>query len=143
MYATVSIGGTMPPSRFGTIPRFNTHALCRGTWVVEVQNWPIDSQGRISASYITRPTDQCHCLSMEAGKLHGRLESPNNTGTAHFADYAEYRPRKSGPGVLTRMALIGATHSRTTIAPMSSCKRLFRKSGDVCIPRAATIHGLH
>src|SRR5438034_2847121 len=125
MYAIVSIGGTMPPFRFGTILRFNTPCAmpqrmgsrkCRGGRSLH--------RVRISASYITRPTDQYQCSSMEAAKTSWASGIREQTrGRRILPTMPSYRPRKYGPGVLTRMGLIGATRSPTTTAPMSSCKQ--------------------
>ena len=45
-----------------------------------------------------------------------------NTGTVHFADYEDFRRRKSGPGESTPTGSIGARLSPTTTADMSKCR---------------------
>jgi len=50
----------------------------------EVQRWPIDSKGKDLSVISNQTTVQYHCSSWKPGKFHGRLASPNNTGTAHL-----------------------------------------------------------
>src|SRR5881392_1916612 len=125
MCGIVFIGGTMPLCRFGTILRSNTPcALPQHMGLLKCKGGRSIRKGRISASYTTRPTDQYHCSSMEAGKtswVSGILEQTPEL--CILPTMPNYLLRKFGPGVLTRMALIGARHSLTTIAPISSCKR--------------------
>src|SRR5580700_5392983 len=125
MYAAVSIGGTMRLFRFGTILRFNTQcASPQHMGSRKCKHGRSIHRGRISASYVTRPTDQSPCSPMEAGKTlwaSGILEQTPEL--CILPTMPSYPPRKFGPGVLTQLVLIGARHSPTTIAPMSSCKR--------------------
>src|SRR5437879_13045735 len=104
MYAIVSIGGTMPPSRFGTILRFNTPCVlpqrmdlrrCRGGQSIQ--------KARISASFVTRRMDQFHCLFMEAARtscVYGTLEQIQRP---HILLTTPTYPRtRSGPGNWTQ-----------------------------------------
>src|SRR5207249_1269461 len=120
IYAIVSIGGTMPPSRFGTILRFNTPCVlqqrmdlrrCRGGQSIQ--------KARISASFVTRRMDQFLCLFMEAARtswLYGTLEQIQ--GPHILLTTPSYPRKRSGPGVSTQKVLVGVKHSPTTTAPM-------------------------
>ena len=115
----------MPPSRPGTIPRFNTPCvLPRHTGLPKCRDGLSTRKARTSASFITRPTGRYHCSFMEAAKtswVSGIREQTR--GPRILPTMPSYPRRKFGPGVLTRRVLIGAKRSPTTTAPTSSCKR--------------------
>src|SRR5437773_7490233 len=95
MYAIVFIGGTMPPSRPGTIPRFNTMRFAAAHGFAEVQRWPVDSPGK-DLSVIHNQTDGPVSLFVHGSRENfmGVWHPRTNTGTAHFADYAELPAKK-------------------------------------------------
>src|SRR6266436_4119270 len=135
MYVIVSIGGTMPLSKFGTILRFNTPCVMQQRMGLrKCKTGRSIHRVRISASFITRPTDQCHCLSMGAAKtswrcgIHEQIQELRILPTM-----LSYPRRKFGLGGLTQTVLIGAKHCPTTIAPTLSAGGTLPKPGDICV----------
>src|SRR5689334_6206598 len=120
MYAIVSIGGTMPPSRFGTILRFNTPCvLPQRTDLRRYRGGQLTQKAGISASFVIRRMDQFLCLFMGAARtswVHGTLEQIQ--GPHILRTTPSYPRKRSGPGVSTQKVLVGVRHSPTTTAPM-------------------------
>jgi len=85
----------------------------------EVQRWPVDPKGK-DLSVIRDQTDGPVSLFVHGSRENfmGVWHPRTNTGTAHFADYAELPAKKYGPGVSMQKVLIGVRHSPTTTAPM-------------------------
>src|SRR6202795_229439 len=113
MYAAVSIGGTMRPFRFGTILRFNIQCvLPQHMGLRKCKDGRSIHKGRILASYVTRPTGRCPCLSMEAGKTSWASGIPEQTPElCILPTMPSYLLSEFGPHVQTRMAFAVATHS--------------------------------
>src|SRR5438309_10289692 len=112
MYAIVSIGGTMPPSRLGTILRSNTPCVlpqrmdlrrCRGGQSIQ--------KARISASFVTRRMDQFLCLFMEAARTSWVYVSLEQIQGPHILLTTPSYPRKiSVLGVSMQKVLVVAMH---------------------------------
>ncbi len=115
----------MPPSRLGTILRFNIPcAMPQHMGLQKCSRGRSIRRVKISVSFTTRPTDQCQCSSMEAARTSWASGIPEQTrGLCISRNIPSYRQKKFGLGELTRMVLIGARRSPITIAPTSNCKR--------------------
>src|SRR6266704_5166549 len=104
MYAIVSIGGTMPAYRFGTILRFNIPCVLPQLMDLrKCRHGRSIRRARISASFGIRLTDQYHCSFTEAAKTSWVSGIREQTQGPHILPTMPNCPRrKFGAGVLTR-----------------------------------------
>jgi len=123
MCVTATIGGTTPPSRYGTIRASSTRCALSLRTVS-----PTSIPGRSSSRKRPEPDQESDRWPVSFF-VHGSHEpfmgiwNPHTqTGTVHFADYPELPAKKIWTWGVDAAGIAGAPLSLTTTAPMPKCR---------------------